>query len=155
ARGHRHPNAGRNCGHHCKMAGQSVEIPVELGERRYLVVVADDETALGRAAQAALGDARPSAIVADSTADHLHGARLRAALERAGFSPLTVVALKPGEPHKTLAAVERACEALAHAGLDRGSPVFTLGGGVACDVGGFVAASFLRGVPFVHLPTTL
>jgi len=130
-------------------------IRVELGARSYPIVVASDESQLGAAATAALGTPRPGALLADQTAHGLHGARMRAALASAGFAPLTEVLVSGGEPQKTLSAVERICSELARASLDRSSPVFVLGGGVVGDLGGFAAASFLRGVPLVQLPTTL
>ncbi|HJZ86325.1 MAG TPA: 3-dehydroquinate synthase [Polyangia bacterium] len=130
-------------------------IRVELGARSYEVVVAADTTDLGAAAARALGTPRPGALLADRIAHGLHGARFRAALEQAGFAPLVEHLIAGGEASKTLATVESACEHLAQAGLDRGSPVFVLGGGVTGDIGGFVAATFLRGVPLVQLPTTL
>jgi 3-dehydroquinate synthase len=132
-----------------------VTVRVDLGDRSYSILVASDETALAGAVQQALGSSRAGALVADMTAYGLHGSRVRYALEQAGWAPLVEFLVPPGERSKTLEMVERACERLAGAGLDRTSPVFVLGGGVAGDLGGFVAATFLRGVPLVQIPTTL
>jgi 3-dehydroquinate synthase len=128
---------------------------VELGDRSYPIVVADDERELAAAVQHALGAPRAAAFVSDMTAHGLHGKRLSTALAQAGWGPLHEFLIPPGETSKTLATVERICQRLATAGLDRSSPVFACGGGVAGDLGGLVAAVFLRGVPLVQLPTTL
>ena len=65
------------------------------------------------------------------------------------------VRLEPGERHKTLASVDRVLRALASAGMDHDDHVVALGGGVVGDVAGFCAAIYQRGVPVVHVPTTL
>jgi 3-dehydroquinate synthase len=60
----------------------------------------------------------------------------------------------PGEKHKTLASVEKLLRQMAQAGGDRGSLLIAFGGGIVGDVGGFVAATFMRGIPYVQAPTT-
>ena len=62
--------------------------------------------------------------------------------------------LPPGEKHKTLSNVERLAREMVRAGGDRGSLLVALGGGIVGDVGGFVAAMFMRGIPYVQAPTT-
>ena len=83
-----------------------------------------------------------------------HADRLAAGLREAGFEPV-LVEIPDGEAHKTLGTVAGLYDALVAAGLDRRSPVIALGGGVVGDVAGFAAASYLRGVPFVQVPTSL
>ncbi len=71
-------------------------------------------------------------------------------------SNLVVLCTVPaGESHKTRASWATVTDQLLGAGLGRDSVVIALGGGVVCDLAGFVAATFMRGVPVVHLPTTL
>jgi shikimate kinase/3-dehydroquinate synthase len=65
------------------------------------------------------------------------------------------IAITPGEEHKTLASAERVWSALAGAGMTRADHVVALGGGVVGDLAGFCAATYQRGVPVVHVPTTL
>jgi 3-dehydroquinate synthase len=134
----------------------SVTLTVELGARAYSIVVARGVATLGAEVTRALGPAhgRRAALVADPTAARLHGAGVRAALIGAGFD-LVELPVEGGEPRKQLATVEHVCDQLTRAGLDRHSPLFVLGGGVVGDLGGFAAACFLRGVDYVHLPTTL
>jgi shikimate kinase/3-dehydroquinate synthase len=67
----------------------------------------------------------------------------------------TVVAIAPGEEHKTLGTAERLWTALAGAGATRADHVVGVGGGVVGDLAGFVAATYQRGVPVVHVPTTI
>ena len=65
-----------------------------------------------------------------------------------------VLFLEPGEKHKTLSSVEGLLREMAQAGGDRGSLLIAFGGGIVGDVGGFVASIFMRGIPYVHVPTT-
>jgi 3-dehydroquinate synthase len=81
-----------------------------------------------------------------------HGARVAAALERAGAAR---VVLSDGERGKTLAELERAAGKLLHAGATRRSLVVALGGGAVTDAAGFLAATFMRGIEWVAVPTTL
>lgn len=68
--------------------------------------------------------------------------------------PPLALFLEPGEKHKTLRSVERLVREMARAGGDRGSLVIAFGGGIVGDVGGFVAAVYMRGVPYIQVPTT-
>jgi shikimate kinase/3-dehydroquinate synthase len=85
--------------------------------------------------------------VTDETVAELYGDRLQ------GLAG--TIAIAPGERHKTLAAAESVWRALLDAGADRGDHVVALGGGVVGDLAGFCAATYQRGVPIVHVPTTL
>jgi 3-dehydroquinate synthase len=67
--------------------------------------------------------------------------------------PITLF-LAPGEKHKTMASVEKLLRQMVAAGGDRGSLLIAFGGGIVGDVGGFVAAAFMRGIPYVQVPTT-
>ena len=80
----------------------------------------------------------------------LHGARLQAAL--GGGDPIL---LPDGERFKNLQSVSKIYEALIRANADRGSTIVAVGGGVVGDTAGFAAATFLRGIALVHVPTTL
>jgi 3-dehydroquinate synthase len=71
-----------------------------------------------------------------------------------GDAPV-VLFLEPGEKYKTLASVEKLLRQMAQAGGDRGSLLIAFGGGIVGDVGGFLAAIFMRGIPYVQAPTTL
>ncbi len=86
-------------------------------------------------------------LVSDETVSALYGERLG---EVAGS-----IAIPPGEPHKTLATAECVWSELVGAGMTRADHIVALGGGVVGDLAGFCAATYQRGVPIVHVPTTL
>lgn len=71
-----------------------------------------------------------------------------------GWKPV-VIRIPDGEQHKNLATVESICEELVRERADRDTLIATLGGGVIGDIGGFAAAIYLRGVNYIHIPTTL
>ena len=96
----------------------------------------------------------PTVIVTNPTIARHWAKPLARALQTAGFQP-TVVEIPDGECYKTLDTVRILYDRFIEAGLDRRCPVIALGGGVVGDIAGFAAASFLRGVPFVQIPTTL
>jgi 3-dehydroquinate synthase len=66
-----------------------------------------------------------------------------------------VLFLEPGEKHKSMVSVERLLRQMAEAGGDRGSLLIAFGGGIVGDVGGFLAAIYMRGIPYIQVPTTL
>ena len=89
-------------------------------------------------------------VVSSSTIWRFHGAQLQSAL--GGAEPILI---PDGERFKNLQSVSRIYEALIRAGADRGSALIGVGGGVVGDTAGFAAATFLRGITLVHIPTTL
>ncbi len=93
-------------------------------------------------------------IITNPRVGSLHVARVVESLRAAGFEP-RVIEIPDGEKYKTLETVRAIYDQLIDARLDRRSIIFALGGGVVGDIAGFAAATFLRGVPFVQLPTTL
>lgn len=94
------------------------------------------------------------AVITNTTVGPLWADRAARSLEQAGFRPL-VLQIADGEPAKTLDTVAHLYDSLAAAGLERSEAVLALGGGVVGDIAGFVAATYLRGVPFVQAPTTV
>ncbi len=91
--------------------------------------------------------------VTDTTVAGLYGERL-GALGGPGALP-GQIAIEPGEPHKTLTSAEHVWRELASRGMTRADHVVAFGGGVVGDLAGFCAATYQRGVPVVHVPTTL
>jgi 3-dehydroquinate synthase len=94
-------------------------------------------------------------ILTDSNVGPLHAASLARTLEAAGWHVADVVEVPAGECSKSLEAYTGVVGRLARAGMMRDGALFALGGGVVGDLGGFVAATYMRGVDLVHLPTTL
>jgi len=70
-------------------------------------------------------------------------------------SKTKVIQIKSGEQNKSIRTLEMIWKEMLAGGADRSSVVVTLGGGVVCDIGGFAAATYMRGIPVVHIPTTL
>jgi 3-dehydroquinate synthase len=125
-------------------------------ERSYTVHL-DDGAGTETRFAALFGERFPNAVVGlvtDENVDKLHAARYVAALEATGARVHKIV-IPPGEEHKTLGTVEKVAGGLAAAQLDREAIIVALGGGVVGDLAGFCAATWLRGVPYVQVPTTL
>ncbi len=93
-------------------------------------------------------------LVSDARVAGLHGAAVLKALEGAGYSP-TLLSVPPGERAKTWAGVSRLARELLARRATRRTALAALGGGVVGDLTGFLASIFLRGVPFLQIPTTL
>jgi len=98
--------------------------------------------------------ARAGVVFVVTTADvwQLHGDALKRAL---GSRPHQVLLFPGGEPNKRLTQVEALADQMVEAGGDRSSIVIAFGGGIVGDLGGFLAAIFMRGIPVIQVPTTL
>ena len=108
---------------------------------------------LGRATAPLVGGRR-ALVISSPPIAKIGGQRLVAGLRSAGFE--TALGFMPdGESHKTIDVVRRLYRQALAAKLDRRSVVVALGGGVVGDVAGFLAATYMRGIPFVQCPTTL
>lgn len=129
-------------------------IPVDLGGRSYPIHIVDGGLdGLGAATAEALRPG-PIVVVSNTVVAPLYLAQAMASLQAAGFDPSSVI-IPDGEVSKTLQTWADLVEDLLGKGLRRSTPVVALGGGVTGDIVGFAAASALRGVPFVQVPTTL
>lgn len=94
------------------------------------------------------------AVVTNPTVGRLYAARVTESLRSASFDPV-VVEIPDGEEHKHLDTLRGLYDRFVGARLERSSTVLALGGGVVGDISGLAAATFMRGVPFVQVPTTL
>ena len=133
---------------------KGVRVRVNLGARSYQVRIGSDTVPELGPAVAALGPGRRALIVADGNVADSHAPMVASTLHAAGFAAHLVV-VPPGEGSKTLAGAERLYDACIECGLDRASFIVSLGGGVVGDLAGFVAATYMRGIAFVQVPTTL
>ncbi len=97
---------------------------------------------------------RRAAVVADENVWQLYGQTLCTALHSQGIEPLPVV-VPAGEASKQLSRLDQVYQAFAEAGLTRSELIIAFGGGVVGDLAGFAAATYMRGMPYVQLPTTL
>jgi 3-dehydroquinate synthase len=93
-------------------------------------------------------------VVADSNVLPLYGERVMESLRRAGFSVQSLT-IPAGEQFKTLETVSSLWRGFLQAGLDRKSTILALGGGVTGDLAGFAAATYMRGIAWVGVPTSL
>jgi 3-dehydroquinate synthase len=128
-----------------------LQIDVDLGPRSYTVSIGHG--LLSRIPELSPVSRRPHVIVSDSRVWALHGRRVERAL---GFlGPHQLVLVPPGERSKSRAALARLHDAFLEAELRRDGLVVAVGGGVVGDLAGFAAATFMRGVDWLLLPTTL
>ena len=130
------------------------KVKVDLGKKSYDIVIGYDlDEELVHFVQQA-GFSRQALIVTDSNVGPLYAGRIQKLLQSAGLQAV-VAEVPAGESSKCLATAELLYTKAIELGLDRKSPVFALGGGVVGDLAGFVAATYMRGVPFIQLPTSL
>jgi 3-dehydroquinate synthase len=129
-------------------------VTVPLGNRSYPIKI--DQGLLARIGTecAELNLGARCAIISDSRVARRYAKPARAALVAAGFDPV-LITFPAGETAKSLQSVQRCYDHLSAHRLERKSFIVALGGGVVGDLAGFVAATYLRGIPFVQVPTTL
>ncbi len=130
------------------------QINVQLGARSYAIHVGHGLLARLGTHCRKLGLGAQCVLVTDTHVARLHGAAARVSLSNAGISAACIT-LPSGERSKSLEQARRCYRAMAAHRLERGSFVVALGGGVVGDVAGFVAATYLRGMALVQVPTTL
>lgn len=129
-------------------------ITVALGERAYPIHIGEDALSLLPELIAATGQRGAIGVVTDSQVGPLYAARVEEEIAKTGKRHVTHT-FPAGEENKRLARIEEICGTFLDAGLDRASLIIALGGGVVGDVAGYAAASFMRGVPFIQIPTTI
>ena len=131
---------------HVPLESHAYDVTIEAGAR----------TRTGALLRDALGDAagRRILLVADAAVAETHAEVVASSLEAAGFEVI-VATVEASESNKSLEAFQALLEAAAGQRIDRSGAVVSVGGGIVCDLAGFVAASWLRGIPVFHVPTTL
>ncbi|MBI5073636.1 MAG: 3-dehydroquinate synthase [Nitrospirae bacterium] len=130
------------------------KIRVELGERSYTIatgsgILKDIGKSLER-----FDFSKKAAIISNPTVYDLYGKTLAASLSGSGFEIMEII-LPDGEEYKNLASVERIYEQLLKMRFDRRSVLIALGGGVIGDITGYAASTYMRGIDFIQVPTTL
>jgi 3-dehydroquinate synthase len=128
-------------------------VHIHLGERSYPIAIGP-----GLLGDAATYQHLPAAscalIVSNTTVAPLYAAQLQAALQKR-YGTVLLMTLPDGEVHKDWPTLQLIFDVLLQNACDRKTVLFALGGGVVGDMTGFAAASYMRGVPFVQVPTTL
>ena len=128
-------------------------VHIDLGDRGYDILIGSG--LLDRAdSYAGLPRAGVAAVVTNGTVAPLLAERLITAL-RSSFARVDIIELPDGEVHKDWPTLNLIFDALLNAACDRHTTLFALGGGVIGDMTGFAAACYMRGVPYVQVPTTL
>jgi 3-dehydroquinate synthase len=129
-------------------------VKVRLGDRSYQIVI---ENGLLRHASdliSPLPVTKVATVITNTTVAPLYLPALKKSLKKASFKVNEII-IPDGEQYKELSCIEKIYKNLLSLELDRNSPVIALGGGVVGDITGFAASTFLRGVPFIQIPTTL
>ena len=129
-------------------------VNVELGSRSYQIRIGQGLLRQLGSDCARLGLGKRCAIITDTNVARVYGEKATRALAAAGFDAVQLT-VPAGETAKSLKSVQLCYDKLAAHRLERKSFIVALGGGVVGDLAGFVAATYLRGVPFVQVPTTL
>jgi 3-dehydroquinate synthase len=129
-------------------------IEVSLQDRSYNILIGNGILARAGRILKEVAETPNLVIVSNSKVMQLHGVSLLDSLKRAGFEA-KLVRVPDGERFKTLAIVESIYRQLIRFRADRKTLMVAFGGGVIGDMAGFAAATYLRGVPFVQVPTTL
>lgn len=129
-------------------------VEVRAGQQRYDVLIGSGLLAeIGPLVRRNFREAR-CAVISDANVAPLFAGKVCDSLRQAGFRP-ELIEVAPGESSKSIRQAVLICEQLSTAGLDRSSFLVSLGGGMVGDLAGFVASIYLRGIPYVSLPTTL
>ncbi len=129
-------------------------VKVALGDRTYPIRIGMDTLDAAGAEVARQTEAAHAAVLTVEPVGRRYGSRLERSLRAAGVRARRLT-VPDGDRTKNLRQVARLYDALLDAGADRSTVVVALGGGMVGDLAGFVAATFLRGLPFVQVPTTL
>ncbi|CAH2032165.1 3-dehydroquinate synthase [Trichlorobacter ammonificans] len=129
-------------------------VSIQLGSRSYDIRIGSALLSGTGAACSARGLAGRAAVISNPTVAPLYAGTVVASLAAAGFAPL-LIEIPDGEEFKTAATLDDVYDRLIEAGVDRHDFIVALGGGVVGDLAGFAAATYLRGIPFVQIPTTL
>ncbi|MDA8099178.1 MAG: 3-dehydroquinate synthase [Nitrospiraceae bacterium] len=128
-------------------------VRVDLGERSYDILIGAKLEEIGTLMNE-LRIGKKTAVVTNPTVYRLYGERVFSSLKAASF-PAMSIEIPDGEQYKNLDWANAIYTALLINAFDRRSPLVALGGGVIGDLTGFAAATFMRGVPFIQIPTTL
>ena len=130
------------------------KIKVELGSNSYEVYIGSGLLAQAGRRLKENGFSGKLVIITDPTVNRLYGEALNQSFTKEGLSVITLL-VPEGEDQKSLETAGRLYHELTNSYAERTTPILALGGGVISDLTGFVAATYLRGVPLLQIPTTL
>lgn len=130
------------------------KVRVMLGSRSYDICIGHNILSNFKDFLPGFSIGKKIAIVTNPKLEKLYGEDLYRQLKEAGFVP-TMIEIPAGERYKTLKSVSKIYDVLIQIKFERNSSIIALGGGVIGDIAGFVAATYLRGVPYIQIPTSL
>jgi 3-dehydroquinate synthase len=130
------------------------QVYINLGDRSYMIHIGHNLLYRLRSNLREIVKSSKVMIVTNPEIERLYGDILKTELKAAGISPVMGL-ISEGERYKSLATAERLYDIAYKNEIDRQTPILALGGGVIGDLAGFVAATYMRGVPFIQIPTTL
>jgi len=132
----------------------SSRVAVNLGERSYPIFI--DSALLSSIGSSLKKIARGKkvAIVTNGKVFNLHGKGLFKSLKKSGFS-VSLIKIPDGEKHKNLSTISSIYDQLVKANFDRSDSIIAFGGGVVGDMAGFASATYMRGIDYIQIPTTL
>ena len=130
------------------------KIDIRLGQNSYSVHIGSGILSQTGQRLKELGYGDKAVIITNPVVNKLYGNLVKQSLIDAGYKT-TILEVPDGEEHKSLESAGKLYQQLAESGAERSTPILALGGGVIGDLAGFVAATYMRGVPLVQLPTTL
>ena len=131
-----------------------MKLSVNLPDKSYDLLIEKDSLKHVGTWVASLWEKQKIVIITDETVASIYGRDVQTSIEEAGFK-VAMFSITPGEASKSLATAETLYHFLAEEGMTRKDGIIILGGGVVGDLGGFVASTFMRGLHFLQIPTTL
>lgn len=130
------------------------KVKVDLGDQSYPIYLGTDiYHELGQVLRS-FSKAQKAMIISNQLVYGLYGSKVQKSLEEAGFET-SLALMGDGEAYKSLATAADLFDQAVDSKLDRQSLIVALGGGVVGDMAGFIAATYMRGIPFIQVPTTL
>lgn len=136
------------------IANSMRKVRVMLGARSYDICIGHNLLDELKDSLSDLSIGKKAAIITNPKLNRFYGKVIYQQLIESGFVP-TIIELPPGEKYKTLRSVNKIYDALIKEKFERNSFIIALGGGVIGDIAGFAAATYLRGVPYLQVPTSL
>lgn len=130
------------------------DVHVELGKDSYEILIGRNLGDELKNFTKEAGFSEKALLISDTNVGKLYGEKVLKIIRDAGLSA-EIIMVPAGESSKSLKQAEQLYTAAIEHCLDRKSPIFALGGGVVGDLAGFIAATYMRGVPFVQIPTSL
>ncbi len=138
-----------------KMDIRNIErIKVDFGDRSYPIEIGSLILGDLGARLKELNLSRKVSVITNPIISNIYGKIVEEGLKRSGFGPI-IITIPDGEEYKTLLWISHLYDELLSYRLDRRSAIVALGGGVIGDMAGFVAATYMRGIPYIQVPTTL